>query len=398
MVVVGAGIGGLATAVALRGIGAQVQVHEQARALTRVGAGLQLAPNATGALSGLGLAERVAAIACRPESWCSVDAADAVLSLRVPLGDEVEHEFGAPYLHVHRGDLHEVLLDAVGDVHIGHRAVGVEQTENDVAVRFAGGDAVTADVVIGADGIHSQIRESLFGRTNPRSSGLVAYRGIVPRDRVPDVPTVSAKWWGEDRHLVHYWVSGGRELNFVARSRTRPGPRSPGPPKAGSPTCSTRCPDSPNPPGGWSRPPPRSCAPRSTTGIRCRRGARAGWPCWATPATRCCRSWRRGGHGRRGRRGARPVPRRRVPRGGGARAAPVRRGPPPPHERGAGRLPRQRVPPRFGLGSEQRRDLRLRRLAGPAAGLTPPTSPQRRKELPCPTTTTWPSSEPAPSG
>jgi 2-polyprenyl-6-methoxyphenol hydroxylase-like FAD-dependent oxidoreductase len=71
-------------------------------------------------------------------------------------------------------------------------------------------------LVIGADGVHSAVRETLFGAMPACFSGLVAYRGIVPADRVRDIPLISAKWWGQDRHLVHYWVSQGRELNFVA--------------------------------------------------------------------------------------------------------------------------------------------------------------------------------------
>jgi 2-polyprenyl-6-methoxyphenol hydroxylase-like FAD-dependent oxidoreductase len=216
VVIVGAGIGGLAVAVALRRAGAQVEVYEKARALARVGAGLQLAPNATSALRGLKLLPQVRAIATRPESWCSFSGEDGTLTLRLPLGDEVESRFGSPYLHVHRSDLHSVLLDAAGDVRLGQCAVGVEQHGADVTVEFADGSAVTADLVIGADGVHSTVRELMFGAMPARFSGLVAYRGIVPADRLPDIPLISAKWWGPDRHLVHYWVSQGRELNFVA--------------------------------------------------------------------------------------------------------------------------------------------------------------------------------------
>jgi 2-polyprenyl-6-methoxyphenol hydroxylase-like FAD-dependent oxidoreductase len=216
VLVVGAGIGGAAAAIALARTGAHVEVHEQAPGLSRVGAGLQLAPNATRALAALGVIEEVRRIACRPTAWRSLDAADGTVTLELPLGDDIEREYGSPYLHVHRGDLHDVLLAGVDDLHLDHRLVGLDARPEGITATFAGGDTAVADVVVGADGVHSKVREVLHGPGRARFSGLVAYRGIAPAGRVGDVPLVSAKWWGADRHLVHYWVSAGRELNFVA--------------------------------------------------------------------------------------------------------------------------------------------------------------------------------------
>ena len=137
VIVVGAGIGGLAATVALRAIGANVEVHEQARTLARVGAGLQLAPNATATLRGLGLLDRVRAVAFRPTAWCSFNAFDGALDLRVPLGDDIERQYGAPYLHVHRGDLHDVLMAAVGEINSNHRVAGIDEHQGRPVVSFA---------------------------------------------------------------------------------------------------------------------------------------------------------------------------------------------------------------------------------------------------------------------
>ncbi len=161
--------------------------------------------------------DRVRAVAFRPTAWCSFDAFDGALELRVPLGDDIEGQYGAPYLHVHRGDLHDVLMAAVGEINLDHRVAGIDEHHGRPAVTFAGGDTATADIVIGADGVHSLVRESLFGATEATFSGLVAYRGIAPRDRVSDVPPIAAKWWGGDRHLVHYWVSCGSGIELRCR-------------------------------------------------------------------------------------------------------------------------------------------------------------------------------------
>lgn len=214
--VVGAGIGGLAAAVALRSVGVRVDVYEQASRFARVGAGLQLGPNATGVLRGLGLLDEVSARACRPVAWRSLDAIDGSTRVEFPLGDAVVERYGAPYLHVHRGDLHEVLLLAAGSVRTGYRVTGLDSVPSGVRVRFADGSSVLADAVIGADGLHSTVRAVLFGATAARFSGMVAYRGLVGGELAREVEPVAVKWWGPDRHLVHYWISGGRELNFVA--------------------------------------------------------------------------------------------------------------------------------------------------------------------------------------
>jgi len=219
--IVGAGIGGLAAAIALHRAGVHVQVYEQVRHFERVGAGLQLAPNATAALAGLGLLPATRRSATAPRAWHSYDAHTGALDRAEPLGDAVADHFGSPYLHIHRGDLHALLAEAAREhvvVHQNKQLTGLDADAGGVRLGFTEGPPVHVDAVIGADGIRSTVREILWGHEEPRFAGMVAYRGLISADRVDDlgVPHVAAKWWASDRHLVHYWVSGGRELNYVA--------------------------------------------------------------------------------------------------------------------------------------------------------------------------------------
>jgi 2-polyprenyl-6-methoxyphenol hydroxylase-like FAD-dependent oxidoreductase len=216
--IVGAGIGGLAAAAALRLAGLRVQVFEQARRFARVGAGLQMAPNATRALRPLGLLDPLSRLACQPQAWRSYDASNGQLRLELPLGDRIAERYGAPYLHVHRADLHDLLAAAAGTISMGMRAVGLDAEKEHVRLTFDDGTRARFDAVIGADGVHSTVREVVAGPENPRFSGMAAYRGLVPAGDLTGVRVapVAAKWWGDDRHLVHYFVSAWRQLNFVA--------------------------------------------------------------------------------------------------------------------------------------------------------------------------------------
>jgi|RhiMetdeSRZDD1v2_1073273.scaffolds.fasta_scaffold459585_1 salicylate hydroxylase len=220
-IVVGAGIGGLAAALALRAAGLDVTVYEQADALREVGAGIQLAPNATRLLHRLGLAEAVRRVGVKPQAIEHKRWDDGRILLRQPLGETCERAFGAPYYHLYRPDLLEVLSDALpaGIVRLGHRCVAVAQDAEAVTLAFDNGVMVRSPVVIGADGIHSTIRTLLLGPESPRFSGSVAYRGLVPAARVAHLglPRHSNGWLGPDRHFVHYYVGrGGRLMNFVA--------------------------------------------------------------------------------------------------------------------------------------------------------------------------------------
>lgn len=217
--IVGAGIAGLAFAAALDRAGIDFEVYEQAPLLAEVGAGVQLAPNATRLLHRLGLGEHLLATAVTPEAIEIHRWDDGTLLQRTPLGKACRDRFGAPYYTMHRADLHSGLLSLVPDerIHLAAQCVGVAQTADAARLEFADGSKVYAALVVGADGIHSAVRERL-AHDRPRYSGQTIYRGLVPAQRVPhllDEPRVLL-WFGPDQHLVCYPVSSGRQVNFAA--------------------------------------------------------------------------------------------------------------------------------------------------------------------------------------
>jgi salicylate hydroxylase len=222
VIVIGGGIGGTAAAHALLRAGFDVRVFEQVEAKTEVGAGIQLSPNATRLLQRYGLGEALKLRGVRPHAievrrWQD----GATLSLE-PLGDTIEQTYGAPYYHVHRADLLSVLSNALpaGVLQSGRRCTGASQTEGGVRVQFEDGSQVEGDVLVGADGIHSTVRRILFGDERPRFSGNIAYRGLAPAERIAHlgVRRNSTNWMGPHGHFVHYYVAGGKYLNFVAVS------------------------------------------------------------------------------------------------------------------------------------------------------------------------------------
>ncbi len=217
--VVGAGIGGLALAAALAGSGTRCEVFEQTRQLAEVGAGVQLAPNAVRPLHRLGLGPVLRACAVRIEAT-EIRGWNGRPVARTPLGEECERLFGAPYYTVHRAHLHEALLQRTppGMLHLGRRLLRVEEDDDGVTLAFEDGSTHRADVVVGADGIHSAVREALV-RDEPVFSGLGVYRGLLPMERLPRAAARGAVvrlWLGPGSHLVCYPVSGGSQVSFAA--------------------------------------------------------------------------------------------------------------------------------------------------------------------------------------
>lgn len=217
--IAGAGIAGLAAAVALSRSGVRCEVFEQTRVLGEVGAGVQLAPNAARLLHRLGLGPHLRATAVRPQAIEMRRWDDDTVLGRTPLGGECEERFGAPYYTMHRADLHRGLLSLLpeGTLHLGYRLTGIDEGPQQVALHFEGGSSVTADVVAGADGIHSVVRELLV-TDQPQFSGQSIYRGLVPVSRVPGLveePKV-VLWLGPGQHCVSYPIHDGMLVSLGA--------------------------------------------------------------------------------------------------------------------------------------------------------------------------------------
>ncbi len=218
--VIGGGIGGLSAALSLLATGADVHVYERARALGEIGAGVQVSPNASRVLHGLGLADALARTGVRPLAWHQRRWDGGRTLLRTPLAGPLEARFGFPHYQMHRADLLAALAEAIPPhrVHLGHRLTGFTDHGDRVEARFAHGERVDVDVLVGADGIHSPVRQALFGPDRPRFTGCVAYRGLVPADRLRglDLEVTAQLWLGPGRHFVHYFVRERRLVNFVA--------------------------------------------------------------------------------------------------------------------------------------------------------------------------------------
>src|ERR1700682_6749701 len=180
--IVGAGMGGLASAAALRRVGIDVTVYEQARQFVSLGAGIQIGCNAMKVLRELGLESRLRGGSFYPRSWNNRDWRTGEVKFDMIFGETAEQKFGAPYLLAHRGDLHAALASAVPDecIKLSHKLLGLDEISDGVRLTFANGATAVADAVIGADGIHSVVRDMLFGTSPAHFTGRIAYRTTYP--------------------------------------------------------------------------------------------------------------------------------------------------------------------------------------------------------------------------
>ncbi|WP_026927715.1 FAD-dependent monooxygenase [Granulicoccus phenolivorans] len=224
--IIGGGIGGLTLALALRRVGLSATVYERARAFARVGADINLTPNAVRALDPLGVGEKLRETAARPKFRISRDGYTGAETSRLPMSDAAEEQYGAPQLTLHRGDLLSVLEAAVGpDVRLGHQLESLREQDGRQVLTFTNGEAVTADVVVGADGIHSAVREAVWGPEHPTFTGVVAYRAVVPTAKLAGAADLDCftKWWGNDPaiQIVTFPLTRGEEM-FIFATTPRP--------------------------------------------------------------------------------------------------------------------------------------------------------------------------------
>lgn len=222
VLIAGAGLGGLAAALALLQRGFDVDVYEQASELKEIGAGVQIGPNGSRVLYELGLAPALSRTAFEPtgkeirlwntgQTWKLFD-----------LGSEAISRYGSPYLMMHRADLHAILVEAVlklkpDSIHVNAKCSGYTQDQNGARLILESGETVHGDVLVGADGLHSRIRQQLVGAHKAEFTGGVCWRGIIPMDRLPAhlAKPVGVNWVGPRGHIIHYPVRRGELMNFV---------------------------------------------------------------------------------------------------------------------------------------------------------------------------------------
>jgi len=222
--IVGGGIGGLTAAVAMHRRGIDVTVYEQSPRIAEIGAGVSLSPNAIKALRGLGLDDEIAAIGFESDNqlvraWNTGDVVSKVFRKGI-----YQREFGAPYLSLHRADLVDVLRRQLPDrvFRLGMQCLRAETYDTHALIHFADGTQEDVDLLVGADGIRSAVRRSLFGDESPRFTGSVCWRGLVPLSLFPSglISTDLTLYMGPRSHVIHFMVRGGTVVNFVAHVET----------------------------------------------------------------------------------------------------------------------------------------------------------------------------------
>ena len=222
--IVGAGLGGLVAAIAARRAGFEATIYEQAGAFGEIGAGIQIGPNAVKVLRALGLEEGLARFGAMPENHVGRSWRSGRVLFKSATRTACLERFGAAFYQVQRSDLHAHLRSVLpaGTIRLGKCCVGMTSVRDSVHLAFADGSEAEADVVVGADGIHSRIRDALLGPGSPRFTGVICWRGQVSADRLPAglIPPDSLNWMGPGGCVVHYYVRPGQLVNWIAHRKT----------------------------------------------------------------------------------------------------------------------------------------------------------------------------------
>ena len=220
ILIVGAGIGGLVSALCLNKKGYEVEIYEQSEVLSELGAGVQLSPNATRVLDYLELTDDLKPHVFEPRSFQFLNYKTEKIISKRDLGLKIQDDFGFPNFDVHRADLQKVLLNKVEEkgikIYTNMKVIDVGNEENKAYIKI-NEEKIKADIVIGADGIHSVVREKLFEKKESSFTGNVAWRMLIPVDLLPRdliLPDTTV-WLGPKKHFVSYHVSGGKNLNCV---------------------------------------------------------------------------------------------------------------------------------------------------------------------------------------
>jgi salicylate hydroxylase len=223
VVIIGGGIGGLTAALALLRRGIDVQIYDQSDQLKEVGAGIQISSNGSRVLFALGLESALAQVQVRPEArelrhWSTGETWNWF-----DLGEKNVARFGTPHLMFHRADLHGLLAEAVralkpDAITLNRKCVAVGSGDGFAQAKFEDGSVVQAPYVIGADGIHSVVRVCLFGPSKPVFTNCIAWRGLIPMERLPShlARMVGTNWLGPHGNVLHYPVRRGELMNFVS--------------------------------------------------------------------------------------------------------------------------------------------------------------------------------------
>ena len=220
--IAGGGIGGMATAIALLQQGIDCEVYEQAGEMREIGAGIQISANAMHVMRHIGVGEQIDQIGVRPEAYVFRLHDTGEVIQRFSLSAEHERMHGAPYTQLHRADLHELLAAKAREfdpniVRLNKRATKFTQDDKGVTLHFADGTSATGDVLIGADGLKSVVRAQIVGNVPATYTGDVAYRIVVPTERLPPdfMERVMSVFMGPRGHVVAYYLRTGKLLNFV---------------------------------------------------------------------------------------------------------------------------------------------------------------------------------------